>query len=152
MATEYTYYSAADLTTEELRSALTAALGGSLASDGTVVREGLSAWAHRVEPGDEAAAPRLFRFPHRLTCRFRFSATRRELEEHNTALMVGAFLAITDRTGADSVLLFNGEEAVLQSVGGEAVFASNWEDWDTLPEVSALRTGRRVAQLSQPLL
>jgi hypothetical protein len=142
MATEYTYYSAADLTIEELRSVVVAALGG-------FVREGMSASAHRVDRGDEAAAPQLFGFPHRVTCRFRFSATRPDLEEHNTALMVGAFLAIADRTGADSVLLFNGEEAVLQSVGGEAVFAA---DWETPPEVSALRTGRRVAQLAQPLL
>ncbi|MEV8504890.1 SitI3 family protein [Actinoplanes sp. NPDC051475] len=152
MATEYTYYSAADLTTEELRSVVVAALSGSISADGTVVREGLSTSAHRVDRGDEAAAPQLFGFAHRVTCRFRFSATRPDLEEHNTALMVGAFLAIADRTGADSVLLFNGEEAVLQSVGGEAVFAADWEDWETLPELSALRVGRRVAQLAQPLL
>jgi hypothetical protein len=56
--------------------------------------------------GDEATAPGLFGFPHRITVRFRFSSGRRDLEGHNTALMVGAVLGLA-RT--DGVLLFNGE-------------------------------------------
>ncbi|MFI7601396.1 SitI3 family protein [Actinoplanes sp. NPDC049681] len=149
---EYTYYSAADLTTDELRTAVTAALDGSATPDGSIMREGLSASAYHIDPDGEATAPQRFGFVHRVTCLFRFSSTRRELEEHNTALMVGAFLEIADRTGADSVLLFNGEEAVLQSRDGEVIFSADWEDWEILPELSALTSGRRVAQLAQPLL
>ena len=152
MAIEYTYYSAADLATDEVRSVVAAALAGVVTSDGTIARDGLSATAYRVDPGEEATAPGLFGFHHRVTVRFRFSSTRRELEEHNTALMTGAVLSIFDRTGADSVLLFNGEEAILQSIGGEAVFAADWEDWESLPEAAALTAGRRVAVLAQPLL
>jgi hypothetical protein len=152
MAIEYTYYSAADLSTEELRSMVAAALSGALTDDGAVVREGLSASASRVNPGDEATAPRLFGFTHRVTVRFRFSGTRPELEENNTALMIGAVLALVDRTGTDSVLLFNGEEAILQSVGGDVVFAGDWEAWESLPQAAALRAGRRVGTLAQPLL
>ncbi|PRY25818.1 SitI3 family protein [Pseudosporangium ferrugineum] len=152
MATEYTYYSAADLTTDRLRSLVAASLAGAATSDGTVVREGLSAFAWRVDPGEEATAPTLFGFEHRVTVRFRFSSVRPDLEEHNTALMVGAVLALVDRTGADSVLLFNGEEAVLQSAGGAASFAAQWEDWQSMPEVSALMSGRQVSVLAQPLL
>jgi hypothetical protein len=149
MAIEYTYYGSADLGTESLRSKVAEALGGSLAPDGTVVRDGLSATACRVEPGDEATAPGLFGFTHRITVRFRFSAGRRDLEEHNTALMVGAVLGLAQ---TDGVLLFNGEEAVVQIIAGEAVFANGWEDWDDMPEVVALRKSHRDAPLAQPLL
>jgi len=152
MAIEYTYYSAADLATDEVRSVLAAALAGVLAPDGTAVRDGLSATAYRVEPGEEATAAQLFGFTHRVTVRFRFSNTRPDLAEHNTALMAGAVLSIVDRTGADSVLLFNGEEAILRSVRGEAVFGADWEDWESFPEAAALKVGRRVAALAQPLL
>jgi len=151
MALEYTYYGAADLGTDELRSVLAAAIGGTVTADGTVVRDGLNVAAWRETPGEEASAPRLFGFDHRITVRFRFSSLQRELEGHNTALMIGAVLALLDRTGADSVLLFNGEDAVLQTVGGEAIFDADREEWE-FPEAAALMAGRHVATLSQPLL
>lgn len=112
-------------------------------------RDGLWVTAHRVEPGEEATAPDLFGFPHRVTARFRFSSTQPELEEHNTALMVGAVLSLGL---ADGVLLFNGEEAVVQTSGGEVTFAAGWEDWDDMPEVVALIREHRVRPLAQPLL
>ncbi|GAA2647944.1 SitI3 family protein [Paractinoplanes durhamensis] len=149
MAIEYTFYSAADLSTDRLRSMIAAVIAGTIMPDGSLTREGLWTTAHRVEPGDEATAPPLFGFTHRLSVRFRFSATRRDLEEHNTALMVGAVLALAQ---ADGVLLFNGEEAVLQCVNGEATFAADWDGWDDMPEVAALQAGRRTAHLAQPLL
>jgi hypothetical protein len=149
MAIEYTYYGSADLSTQSLRSKVAGALGGSLTPDGTVTREGLSATAYRVEPGEEATAPSLFGFAHRVTVRFRFSARQRDLAEHNTALMVGAVLGPAQ---ADGVLLFNGEEAVLQTADGETIFATGWEDWDDMPEVVALRRSHRGAPLAQPLL
>jgi hypothetical protein len=66
--------------------------------------------------------------------------------------MVGAVLTIVNRTRADSVLLFNGEEAILQSVEGEVIFAEDWEGWEDYPEAAALKAGQRVARLPQPLL
>jgi hypothetical protein len=152
MALEYTYYGAADLTTDQLRSMVAAALAGDITPDGWVVREGLTAMPYRVDPGEEASAPPLFGFSHRITVRFRFSNLQRELEEHNTALMVAAVLAIIDRTGADSVLLFNGEEAILRSIDGEVVFAEDWEGWEDYPEAGPLLEGHRVEKLPQPLL
>jgi hypothetical protein len=152
MALEYTYHGAAALTTEGLRSLVASSLAASPGPDGAIVREGLWVTAYRVDPGEEAVAPALFGFPHRVTVRFRFSATRRDLEEHNTALMVGTVLAIADQTKTDGVLLFNGEEAILQVIGGEAIFADDWEDWDDVPEAAALKSGRRVGHLAQPLL
>ena len=152
MAREYFYYGAAELDTDDLRSLLAAAVGGTVGDDGTVVREGLIIWAERETPGEEASAPRLFGFTHRITVLFRLSNRRPELEEHNTALMIGAVLAILSQTDADGVLLFNGEEAILQTIGGEAVFDGDWEGWDVFPEAAALKAGRRVARLPQPLL
>jgi hypothetical protein len=151
MAIEYTYYGASDLSTDSLRSRLSDALDAALASDGSVVRDGLSATAYRIDAGEEATAPALFGFAHRVTVRFRFSATRPDLEGHNTALMVGAVLGLAEH-GADGVLLFNGEEAVMQASDGEVTFAADWVDWDDMPEVVALRTGHRAGRLTQPLL
>ncbi|GIM89750.1 SitI3 family protein [Paractinoplanes toevensis] len=149
MAIEYTFYSAADMSTETLRSRIAAALAGSITPDGTVTREGLTATAYRVAPGEEATAPSLFGFMHRVSVRFRFSATRRDLEGHNTALMVGAVLGLAD---SDGVLLFNGEENVLQSSAGEITFAAGWDGWDDMPEVTALQDEHRTGHLNQPLL
>lgn len=152
MALEYIYDGSAALSSEELRSLVVSCLGGSLMPDGAILREGLRAVAYQVEPGEEAAAPSLFGFLHRVSVRFRFSSNRGDLEGHNIALMVSTVLALADRTKADGVLLFNGEEAVLQVVGGEAIFAEDWDDWEDLPEAAALKTGRRVGHLAQPLL
>jgi hypothetical protein len=54
-------------------------------------------------------------------------------------------------TGADSVLLVNGEDAVLPTVSGDAIFDAGREKWE-FPEAAALLEGRRVAALAQPLL
>jgi len=99
----------------------------------------------------EARAASLFGFSHRITANFRFHNLRRELEDHNTAVMIGCVLGILQRTGADGVLLFNGEEAVLRCAGGDAIFSDDW-DWEGSPEAAALRSGHRVARLAQPLL
>jgi hypothetical protein len=152
MALEYFYYGAAELGTDELRSLVAESVGGKITDEGMVVRDGLIIAAERETPGEEASAPRLFGFPHRITVLFRFSNRRPELEEHNMALMIGAVLAVLDRTGANGVLLLNGEEAILQFVAGEAVFDEGWEGWEEHPEAAALKAGRRVARLPQPLL
>jgi hypothetical protein len=54
-------------------------------------------------------------------------------------------------TGADSVLLVNGEDAVVRTVDGDAMFDAGREEWE-FPEAAALLEGRRVAALAQPLL
>jgi hypothetical protein len=150
MAIEYTYYSAVEQDSASLRARVGSTLDARLSpDDGSVVREGLWAVAYRVEPGDEATAPGRFGFPHRATVSFRLSSTHRELEEHNTALMVGTVLSLA---AGDGVLLFNGEEAVIRISGGEVTFAAGWEDWDDMPEVVALRREHPVAPLAQPLL
>lgn len=148
MAIEYTYYGAADLDTDDLRSKAAATLGATLSPDGSMFRDGLWVNAYRVGAADVAKAADLFGFEHRVTITFRFSSLRPDSEEHNTALMVGVVLALS---GTDGVLLFNGEEAVMQASGGEVVFAAGWEDWDE-PEVAALVRNHRVAPLAQPLL
>jgi hypothetical protein len=148
MAIEYTYYSAADLDTDGLRSLVAAVLGAAVSPDGSMFRDGLWVNAYRVEPVDVATAPGLFGFQHRVTITFRFSSTRRDLEQHNTALMVGVVLGLAR---ADGVLLFNGEEAVIQTSSGQVTFAAGWEDWDE-PEVAALVRDHKVAPLAQPLL
>jgi hypothetical protein len=149
MATEYTYYGSADLDTESLRTRVAGALDATLSSDGLVVRDGLTAAAYRIGPGEEATAPGLFGFCHRITVRFRFSPSRRDQQERNTALMVGAVLGLA---GTDGVLLFNGEEAVVRSSADDTVFATDWEEWDDMPEVVALKASHRAAPLAQPLL
>lgn len=148
MAIEYTYYGAADLDTDGLRSVVAATLGATLSADGSMFRDGLWVNAYRVEPAEAAKAPALFGFEHRVTVTFRFSSMHPELEQHNTALMVAVVLALSD---ADGVLLFNGEEAVLQTSSGEVTFAADWEDWEE-PEVAALMRDHRIAPLAQPLL
>ncbi|MFC7277082.1 SitI3 family protein [Paractinoplanes rhizophilus] len=149
MAIEYTYYSAADLTTEALRSQVAAVLGGTVTEDGTVVRDGLQTTAYHADPGDEAVAPGLFGFRHRITVRFRFSAVHREFEEHNTALMASVVIGLA---GADGVLLFNGEEAVIQVTGGAVIFNAEWDDWAENPETAPLLTQFPSRVLPQPLL
>jgi len=126
-------------------------LDGTTTDDITVDRDGLSVASWRAKPGEEARAASLFGFSHRITAIFRFHNLRRELENHNTAVMIGCVLGILQKTRADGVLLFNGEEAVLRCVGGEAVFSDAW-DWDDSPEAAAIRSGHRVARLGQPLL
>jgi hypothetical protein len=63
--------------------------------------------------------------------------------------MVGAVLGLA---GTDGVLLFNGEEAVVRSSADDTVFATDWEEWDDMPEVVALKASHRAAPLAQPLL
>lgn len=148
MAIEYTYYGAADLHTDSLRSTVAATLGATLSPDGSMTRDGLWVVAYRVENDDVARAAALFGFAHRVTVDFRLSSTRRDLEPQNTALMVGVVLSLS---GSDGVLLFNGEEAVMQTTAGEVTFAAGWADWDDMPEVAALRRDHKIAPLPQPL-
>jgi hypothetical protein len=150
MALEYVLYGAADLTTDELRAMLHSVVGGTIAADGTIEREDLSIAGWRETPDEEADTVQLFGFRNRVTVFFRFDK-RPALQEHATAVMIRAVLSLMERTGADSVLLFNGEDAVLRTVHGEAIFDADREEWE-YPEAAALHDGHQVARLPQPLL
>ena len=150
MALEYVLYGAADLTTSELRSLLHSAVGGTIAADGTIERDDLSIAGWRETPDEEADTEQPFGFRDRVTVFFRFDK-RPEAQDHATAVMIHAVLSLLERTGGDSVLLFNGEDAVLRTVNGQAIFDADRDEWD-YPEAAALREGHRVARLPQPLL
>lgn len=153
MATEYVLYGSADLTPEEMRLFLAGVLGAAVAEDGMVHRPGLQVTAYRAEPGEEAYAASLFGFTHRVTATFRFSNRSTEEEtEHNTALMAAAVLEFLDRYAGFGVLLFNGEEVVLQKLDGRLALNSDWEDWSASPEMNALIGEREFRALPQPLL
>jgi hypothetical protein len=44
----YTFYGEADVTTEEIRRVMAAAVGGTLGADGAVLRDGMNVTAFRV--------------------------------------------------------------------------------------------------------
>ena len=153
MALEYTFYGAADATSEELRSLIAAAVGGSVTPDGTILREGMHVTAARVGSDDAHSTTRLFGFDHRVTAIFRFAnLSTTGISEHNSVLMVAAVLAVFDTYPALGVLLFNGEEAVLQRFEDGVVFNCDWEDWSEVDEMAPLLAGHQVRPLPQPLL
>lgn len=150
MALEYVLYGAADLTTDELRAMLHAAAGGAIGADGTIERDDLSIAGWRETPDEEADTAELFGFRNRVTVFFRFTK-QPALQEHATAVMIHTVLSLLERTGADSVLLFNGEDALMRTVDGKAIFDVDREEWEYL-EAAALRNGHQVARLPQPLM
>jgi hypothetical protein len=153
MATEYRFYAAAEVTADEFADFLVDALGGSLTREGFVAREGLMVTAYRVVPGEEASAADLFGFTHRVTATFRFSNTAApHVRDTNVVLMVQAVLRFLDRYPGSGVLLFNGEEVVLQRLDDTVELSSDWEEWTDVSQLSHLigRYDRRP--LPQPLL
>ncbi|ROT34234.1 hypothetical protein EF879_05220 [Micromonospora sp. HM5-17] len=154
MAVEYRLYGAADLETDQLVSFLAAELGGTVGDDGRVRRDGLDVTPYRVETGDEAwVATSVFGFPHRVTASFRLSnRVSEQVRELNVGLMMRAVLSFFDTYPGDGVLLFNGEEVVLQKLTGQVSVNSDWEDWTELAGLRMLRAGRDFRPLPQPLL
>lgn len=63
-----------------------------------------------------------------------------------------AVLQVFDRYDGAGVLLFNGEEVVLQRLNGGVVVDSKWEDLADIPELAALVAALQVTPLPQPLL
>jgi hypothetical protein len=153
MAVEFTWYGDADVDTLALRDFLAATVGGEQQPDGTVSRDGLSVSARRVT-GDEANPDTaLFGFDQRFRATFRFAnLADAATTEHNTALMAHTLIAFAQRYGGSGVLLFNGEEAVLQYDADGIVFASDWEDWTENSETAPLLTQFASRVLLQPLL
>ncbi|GAA1817489.1 hypothetical protein HC028_21095 [Planosporangium flavigriseum] len=153
MAMEYRLYGAADMTTEEIFSFMADAIDGSVSPEGFAQREGMTVTAYRVDSGEEASAAGLFGFPHHVTATFRFSNTApSQVRERNTALMIEAVLRFFDRYPGDGVLLFNGEEVVLQRLAGDLALDRDWEDWTDVPGMSEVIAGREQRLLPQPLL
>ena len=66
--------------------------------------------------------------------------------------MVASVLAYFERYGGREVLLFHGEEVVIQRLTDEVVFRSEWEEWFTIPEMAPLLAGHVVESLPQPFL
>ncbi|MFC7533850.1 SitI3 family protein [Actinoplanes sp. GCM10030250] len=153
MAIEYTLRSDARAEQDDLRKLLVTALDGRSGPDGTVFRDGMYVTAWQVPEGEGYEVTRLLGFEHRVTAVFHFDnladpATR----DHNVAAMVGAVLAHFDQYRSHGVLLFNGEEIVLQRLTDEVVFNSDWEDWSELDEVAPLLVGHALRSLPQRLM
>jgi hypothetical protein len=153
MATEYVFYSDADIKSEELHAFFSTAVGGEIGDGGTVFGEGMYVTAY-WEPYDERnPAIRLFGFEPRITATFRFANLADEpTRDHNAALMVASVLAFFDRYGGHGVLLYNGDVAVILRLTHDVVFSRDWEEWFEVPEVASLLTGHRVDTVPQPLL
>ena len=153
MSLFYTFYGEADVSSEDFRALLAAATGGTIAPDGTIFREGLNVTAFRVGPDEARATAGYFGFEHRVSAVFNLAnRATPEVREHNTVLMVEAVLAYFDAYPGRGVLLFNGEEAILQRLDGGIEFGSDWEDWLELPEVAPLVARHSLRRLGQPLL
>ena len=153
MAVEFTWYGDADVDTPTLRDFLATTVGGTQQLDGTVLRDGLSISARRVTEDEANPDTALFGFDQRFRATFRFAnLADAETAEHNTALMAHTLIAFAQRNGGSGVLLFNGEEAVLQYGPDGIVFASDWEDWTENSEIAPLLTQFASRVLLQPLL
>jgi hypothetical protein len=153
VAREYTFYGAADTTSDDLRSVIAAAVGGSMAADGTIFLEGMYITARSVSPADRHSTTLLFGFDHRITVIFRFSnLARGSTAEHNTSLMAIAILALFDAYGEPGVLLYNGEEVILQKLDGGVVFNEDWEEWFEIDDLAPVLAAHARQRLPQPLL
>jgi hypothetical protein len=98
-------------------------------------------------------ATSVFGFPHRVTASFRLSnRVSEQVRELNVGLMMRAVLSFFDTYPGDGVLLFNGEEVVLQKLTGQVSVNSDWEDRTELAGLRMLRAGRDFRPLPQPLL
>jgi hypothetical protein len=149
---EYRFYGSADVSTGELMSFFADVTGGFI-TDNYVRRDFLDITPYREESGEEASAPALFGFVHRVTMAFRIS-NRADADQRDEAvvLMVRTVLQFFDRYPGEGVLLFNGEQVVLQRLNGGVVVDSKWEELADIPELAALVAGLEVAPLPQPLL
>ncbi|UQU64318.1 SitI3 family protein [Couchioplanes caeruleus] len=153
MAVEYTWYGDTDIDTAALRYFVSSLVDGAQQPDGSVLRDGLSISARRVVEDEVNPDAVLFGFDQRFRATFRFAnLADAATTEHNTALMVHVLIGFAQRYGGSGVLLFNGEEAVLQYGADGVVFASDWEDWADNVEVAPLLEQFASRVLPQPLL
>jgi hypothetical protein len=152
MATEYDFYVAAELSTTEILQFMATAVGGQLTEHGFVARDGLQVTAYAVEPSEEVYPPRAFDFTGRTVATFRFSNTAaEEVEQLNTGRMVAAVLSFFAEHPGRGVLLFNGEEVVIQRLSDKVEINSEWE-WGELAALDRIRAEHVWHPLPQPLL
>ncbi|MEU8815379.1 SitI3 family protein [Actinoplanes sp. NPDC048796] len=153
MALEYDWSGDARIDTPTLRSFLATALAGELHADGTLFRDGMYVTARAVSGDNVNPAIALFGWKERFSATFRFAnQATEETTEHNHALMAHALIAFAQRHGGNGVLLYNGDEAVLQYGEGGIVFSSDWDDWAENSETAPLLAQFPMAVLPQPLL
>ncbi|BFU46752.1 SitI3 family protein [Krasilnikovia sp. MM14-A1004] len=153
MSLFYTFYGEADVSSEDLRSRMASVLGGSIGADGTIFRDGMNVAANRVEPQEAHATTGYFGFQDKITAIFHFSnRASAETTDHNTVLMAEAVLATLDAFPGRGVLLFNGEQAILQRLGDGIEFDAEWEDWTDIDEARPMVARHVVRRLAQPLL
>jgi hypothetical protein len=153
MAIEFDWDGDADVDTATLQGFVLAAISGAQQPDGTVFRDGLQVYAKHVSGDDVNPATALFGFDQRFRVTFRFAnLADPETTEHNIALMVHVLIAFVQRYGGKGVLLFNGDEAVLQYDDNGIVFDAEWEDWTENREVAPLLSQFASRVLPQPLL
>jgi hypothetical protein len=153
MATEYVFYSDADIKSDELHTFFATAVGGEIDDSGTVFREGMYVTAYWEPYEERNPAIRLFGFEPRITATFRFANLADEpTRDHNAALMVASVLAFFERYGGRGVLLYNGDVAVLLRLIGEVIFSRDWDEWFEVQEVAPLLARHRADTVPQPLL
>jgi hypothetical protein len=153
MAIEFDWAGDANVDTPTLRDFVATAIAGRQHPDGTVFVDGMSITARAVSGDDVNPTIALFGFVQRFRARFRFANLAEEwTAEHNTALMVQVLITFTRRHGGSGVLLFNGDENVLQYDPDGVVFSSDWEDWTENGEVAPLLARFASRVLPQPLL
>jgi hypothetical protein len=152
MAIEFDLESDADITADHLHTFFVEAIEGDLGEDGTVFRPGMYVMSGRITEGADLTAE-LFGFEPLINATFRFAnLSGHEERDHNTVVMVSAVLALAERYGGTGILLFNGEQAVLQWTPEGVVFDSEWEDWSELEAVRPLVSLHASRRLAQPLL
>jgi hypothetical protein len=148
----YTFYGAADASSDAIRAVMASAVGGTVGDDGSIVRDGMHVTAYRVEPAEAHATTGHFGFEHRVTAIFTFAnLASADVADHNTALMAEAVVAFLEAFPGRGVLLFNGEEVILQRLDDGIEFGADWEDWAELPGVRPLVARHAVRALAQPL-
>lgn len=153
MAIEYDWYGDAEIDTPSLRAFIVTATAGEQHEDGTVFLPGMYVTGGHVEPDDANPAIALFGFEDRFRGTFRLSKQADEpAQQHAEALMAHTLIAFATQVGGHGVLLFNGEENVLQYGDGAVTFGAEWEEWAENPETAPLLTQFPSRILPQPLL
>jgi hypothetical protein len=153
VALEYDWSGDATVDTATLRAFIATSIGGEQHPDGTIFRDGMYVMAATVSAADANPAAALFGFEERFRATFRLgNLADPATTDHNTALIVHALIAFSEIHGGRGVLLFNGEENVLQYGPDGIVFAEQWADWRENHEVAPLLTQFASRVLPQPLL
>ena len=153
MAVEFDWIGDADVDTASLRAFIATATGGDQHADGTVFLDGMYVMAGVTPEEDLDPDTMVFGFDERFSATFRFAnLATKPTRDHNTALMVHVLIAFAQSYGGNGVLLFNGEQAVLQYGEDGVIFDAEWEDWTENAEVAPLLNQFTSRTLPQPLL